>query len=127
MDTAELNRQIADVIGKGFDESFIRFCAETFSSYDYPAEHLAAARMHAHYLRLALEALSNPETRERLLSAKIIEGEGAYMSVCLSVAEKSYRSALESDRPICEVFVERWCSYFAIPASDKTESGRGKF
>ena len=127
MDTAELNRQIADVIGKGFDESFMRFCAETFSSFNYPVEHLAAARMHAYYLRLALEALSDPKMRERLLSGETIEGEGTYMSICLSVAEKSYRSALESDRPIFEVFVEKWCSYFAIPASDKTESGRGKF
>ncbi len=127
MEPSELNRQIADVVEKGFDESFVRFCADTFSSFDYPADHLAAARMHAHYLRLALEALSNPETRERLLSAEVIAGEGAYMSECLLVAEKSYRSALESDRPICEVFVEKWCSYFAIPASDKTESGRGKF
>ena len=113
MESAELDRQIAEVLEKGFDGSFAVFCAKTFSSFSYPAQNLAAARMHAHYLRMALEALSDPEMKARLLAEAPIRAGDRWTILCLSVAGDSYRSALESDRPLCELFVEGWCRMLA--------------
>ena len=115
MEPSELDRQIAEVVENGFKESFIRFCADTFSSYVYSPEGLALARMHAHYLRLALEYFSLTLGEERTLQ------DIPYFEECLSVASESYRSALESDRPFCEEFVERWCSRFATSAREGGE------
>lgn len=103
MTKTELDQQIAEVLEKGFDESFTAFCAKTFSSYSYPPEHLAAARMHAFYLKAALGMLSGSVPEEGL----------PLMDVCRQVAEKSYRSALKNDRQFCEIFIENWCSYFS--------------
>lgn len=107
MDRSELDRQIAEVLEKGFEDSFAGFCATTFSSYNYPPENLAFARMHAFYLRMAMGMLNGEEGMEEI----------PYYTECVSIAEKSYRSALESDRPFHEVFVEMWCAFF----SSKTE------
>jgi len=113
MESAELDRQIAEVLEKGFDGSFAVFCAKTFSSFSYPAQNLAAARMHAHYMRMALEALSDPEMKARLLSGAPLQAGDRWTALCLSVGAESYRSALESDRPVCELFVEGWCRLLA--------------
>lgn len=103
MNKSELDRQIAEVLEKGFEESFAAFCAKTFSSYSYPPENLAAARMHAFYLKVALGMLSGSSPEEGL----------PLMDVCRQVTENSYRSALEDDRQFCEIFIENWCVYFA--------------
>ena len=111
MDPSELNRQITEVIGRGFDESFVRFCAETFSSYRYPPEYLVAARMHTFYLRAALEMLSCAELREALFGQT--EVDDPLMKAFREVTANSYEAALSGDRPFCEVFVRLWCERWA--------------
>ena len=111
MDRSELDRQIAEVLEKGFDDSFAVFCATTFSSYDYPPGNLAFARMHAFYLREALEMLSSAETRDTL--SVDAEGKTLLEKAFREVTTKSYQAALCEDRPFCEVFVQMWCSWWA--------------
>ncbi len=106
MTKAELDRHLAKVLEKGFDESFADFCARTFSSYNYPPENLAPARMHAFYLKVAMGMLLGATPDEDI----------PLMNVCRQVAEESCRSALETDRPFCEIFIENWCAYYSKPA-----------
>lgn len=111
MSEAELARQLIEVREKGFDEPFALFSAMIFSSFQYPAENLAAARMHAFYLRLALERLTDTEGRE-VLFHEAVKGdrmEAAFRDVTC----ESYEAALESGRPFCEIFVENWCRHWA--------------
>ena len=115
MTKAELDRHLAKGLEKGFDESFADFCARTFSSYNYPPENLAPARMHAFYLKVAMGMLLGATPDEDI----------PLMNVCRQLAEKSCRLALETDRPFCEIFIENWCAYYASPASFFTDSGRG--
>jgi len=115
MDRTELDRQIAKVLEEGFDNSFAAFCAKTFSSYTYPPESLAAARMHALYLRLALEALSSPETRNEILES-VGHEESREQAAFRKTVRESYRAALGSDHPFCEIFVEMWCVFFSSAA-----------
>ena len=123
MSDSELIRQLNAVLEKGFDDSFASFCARILASNRYASDGLARVRMHAHYLRLAIEALTDPVRREELFRQA---GAGDRMDdAFLKVTMESYRAALESDRPFCEVFVERWCSYYAIPASSLTEGPNG--
>ena len=99
----ELGRRVEEILEKGFDGEFARFCAETFSSYTYPEENLAAARMHAFYLRVALCFLSGREVDDGI----------PCLEECRAVAEKSRRAALKGDRPVEEVFVRMWCSFLS--------------
>lgn len=115
MTKAELDRHLAKVLEKGFDESFADFCARTFSSYNYSPENLAPARMHAFYLKVAMGMLLGATPDEDI----------PLMNVCRQLAENSCRSALDTDRPFCEIFIENWCAYYASPASFFTDSGRG--
>lgn len=106
MSEKELIRQLAELKEKGFDDSFAAFCARTFSSFEYPAEHLAPARMHAHYLRLAIDILSDGIRREAFLREGKAEGtEGLFREVTVAC----YREALGTGRPFGELFVEKWC------------------
>jgi hypothetical protein len=102
MDTAELERQVAEFVRRGIDEPFARFCAEAFSRHDYPPEGIAAARMHLFYLRLAIELLLGEEP-----------ADVPFLEECRTVTRDSRDCALESGRPFCEVFVEKWCAYWA--------------
>jgi len=36
-----------------------------------------------------------------------------FMEECRSIAEQSRLSALETGRPVTEIFVKKWCSHFA--------------
>lgn len=111
MSEEELIGQIAKIRQEGFTGSFTDFCAKTFSSYHYLPENLAAARMHAFYLRLALERLVDANSREELLYGAAMGDE---IEVTFrKVTRKSYQAALESGRPFCELFVEKWCASFA--------------
>ena len=107
MSESELVRQLEETLEKGFDESFASFCAREFASHDYPAENLAPARMHAHYLRLAMDALSHSESREDFFQES--EGNGEVKRLFRRIAKESYQEALQSDSPFCELFVENWC------------------
>lgn len=115
MSESELNRQIAQWMEKGFGDSFASFCAGVFASHQYPSENLAAARMHAFYLRMALEVLSDPETREKLFESEG-DGDDRLEKVFSSTVTSSYRAALDSDRSFAELFVEAWCSAWANEA-----------
>ena len=117
MSEEELVRQIATMREKGFDDSFARFCAHVFSSYEYPEENLAAARMHALYLRLALESLSSPERRAAIMDGEI-RGETTIEDVFLKVTRESFWEALQTGRPFPEQFVERWLSSWSVPSRD---------
>ena len=121
MDITELEGQLADILKKGFDDSFASFCARTLASFDYSPAGRARAKMHAHYLRLALGVMTDPESREELFRPTGEGDDDAFRVVTM----ESCRAALESDRPFCEVFVEKWCGYYAIPASSLTEAPRG--
>lgn len=104
MSATVVDRQIAEALDKGFDETFAEFCARTFASYTYPPENLAAARMHSFYLKTALEILSGKEP----------EGEIPLMDECRVAASRSYRIAQTENLPFCEVFVREWCAFLAI-------------
>lgn len=108
MDTAELDRQLAEVLEKGFDESFAAFCARTFSSYSYPPENLAAARMHAFFLRLYMEAF---------VSGKDLLSEGDLEIRCREVGD-SLLGHVASPEEFCRRFVEKWCAH----CSEKVDS-----
>ena len=111
MSEDELIGQIAKIRQEGFTGSFADFCAKTFSSYHYPPENLAAARMHAFYLRMAMERLTDAKGREELFQGSL-EGDRVEVAY-LDITRESYRAALESGRPFCELFVEKWCASFA--------------
>ena len=111
MSETELVRQLAEKREKGFDEPFALFCAKTFSSFQYFPENLAAARMHAFYLRQTLERLVDANTREELLHGAVA---GDKIEVAFrDVTREGYQAALESGLPFCELFVEKWCRYWA--------------
>ena len=107
MSESELVRQLEKILEDGFEPSFAGFCAKEFSSHSYPQENLAAARMHAFYLRLSMEVL----TERREYPARI-SGDPVERAFWIITAE-SKRAALESGRPFCELFVEKWCRFFA--------------
>ena len=111
MSEAELARQLTEVREKGFDEPFALFCAKTFSSFQYSPENLAVARMHAFYLRQALGRLVYANTREELLHGAVAGDK--MEATFLEITKESYQAALESDRPVCELFVEKWCARFS--------------
>ena len=115
MRQSELDAALRKVIEEGFNESFRSFCAKTFSSYSYPEKNLAAARMHAYFLRLALEALCDNKAKAAVLS---MENSGEIRTedmklLCLFLAGESYRAALLDKGDFCELFVERWLSYLS--------------
>lgn len=112
MSEEELQRHLADIQKKGFDESFQDFCAKAFSSCKYASESLAAARMHAYYLRLSIEKLVNPESRVELLQNRA-ESEDLLEDTFRTVTVQSYLAALSCDRPYCELFIDNWCSAWA--------------
>ena len=115
MQQYELEAAILKIRNEGFDESFIHFCAKTFSSYTYPPETVAAARMHAFYLRLALDALCDSKSKVRILSMEH-PGEGDVKSpdkLCLFIAGESYRAALCGESSFQEQFIRRWCEALA--------------
>ena len=111
MSEKELIQHLCEVKQKGFDESFASFCAKTYASYQYPPENHVPAMMHAHYLRLALETLTDAEGREALFHAA---AEGDKKEVAFQeLTREIYQAAQKSDRPFCELFVEKWCRYWA--------------
>ena len=110
MSESELRDQLAAIRKRGFDDAFIGFCAKEFSSHTYPKEELSAARMYGVYLRLALEGLTGENYKELLAGE---EGESALVGVYLEITRESWQESLSSDRPFCELFVEKWCRRFA--------------
>ena len=105
MHKSELADRLKEIQEKGFDDSFAEFCADTFSSYEYPKERLAAARMHAHFLRVFIqEYLTDPCPEER---------QEDYMRVGMAAIDE----VLEGERPtamaFCRAFVEKWCRFCA--------------
>lgn len=112
MDQKELISALKELMRTGFDSSFASFCAKTFSSHRYPPGNLAAARMHAFYLRMALEVLTDSSTREELFAAEakgLTRNEEAFRLVTI----ESFQAALSSVRPFAELFVEKWCAVWA--------------
>ena len=109
MDTAELDRQIAGILEKGFDESFIRYCAETYSSYTYASSNVAAARRHAFYLRLFME---------EHLSGETACGTGRLHGTIRMIGEKTFEEILSMQHPsgmaFCRLFVRNWCRYHSL-------------
>ena len=111
MDTIELDRDLAEVQKKGFVESFALFCANTFSSFSYPDENLAAARAHAYFLRLFIE--------ERVTGSTTIEEipESLYETF-REVGRQSIQDTLSSVNPsgmeCCRAFVRNWCERHSV-------------
>ena len=109
MDKSELDRQIAEVLEKGFDESFADFCAKTFSSYSYPPENLAAARMHAFYLRFVLEALKRISPDKIECADKTFE----LSDTAIEIGIECYKNSLSDDVDFCREFIKEWCRHWA--------------
>ena len=110
MEIAELDKGLAEVQKKGFDDSFVLFCAETFSSFSYPKENIAAARMHAYFLRLFIEERVSGEISRGQIPESLRE-------TFREVGEQSVRETLSSSSPsgmeCCRAFVRNWCGSFA--------------
>ena len=106
MEKEELDRQFAEIMEKGFDEAFARFCATTFSSYCYPPENLAAARIHAFFLRLFIEEGVSGQPSPEEIPESLIE-------TFREVSRQSIRDTLSSVNPsgmeCCRAFVRNWC------------------
>ena len=116
MQQSELDAALRKVMEEGFNESFRSFCAKTFSSYSYPEKNLAAARMHAYFLRIALDSLCDNKAKAEVLS---MENSGEIGSVdfellCLFLARDCYRAALHDEGDFCELFIQRWCRVLSI-------------
>ena len=106
MTELQLKQALRELREEGFDESFARYCASTFSSHTYPAQKLGAARMHAFFLRCFLDAyLSGDFSWEG-------EPEGIDGTV-LTVGRRSVDETLTMDSPtataFCRAFVRIWC------------------
>lgn len=95
---------------RGFDEAFAEFCAKTFSSFSYPPESLAAARMHAYYLRLFLEERVNGRSLSGVIPESLL---GAFREA----GERAIRETLSREHPsgvdCCRAFVRSWCKYYS--------------
>ena len=105
MSEQELRKQLAEIREKGFDDSFAQFCGDTFSSYEYPGERLAAAKMHAHFLRLFIEEYllhPNPERRQEY-----------YIKVGMAAIQEVSKSEHPTGVDICKAFIEKWCRFCA--------------
>ena len=105
MSEQELRRQLAEIREKGFDDSFAQFCSHTFSSYEYPGEKLAAAKMHAHFLRLFLE--------EYLLEPNPGVRQESYMRVGMAAIQEVSKGERPTAMEFCRAFVKRWCRFCA--------------
>lgn len=109
MDIAELDLGLAEVLKKGFDDSFVIFCADTFSSFSYPKENIAAARMHAYFLRLFIEERVLGEISSEEIPESLRE-------TFREVGEQAIRDTLSSSNPsgmeCCRAFVRNWCERF---------------
>lgn len=66
------------------------------------------ARMHAHYLRIAIEEIVNTERAEALFEES--PSEEKLDTIFDDVLKKSLQAALESSGPFCKLFVDGWCS-----------------
>lgn len=104
-----MDRGLAEVQKKGFDDSFALFCAETFSSFSYPKETIAAARMHAYFLCLFIEERVSGEISREEIPESLRE-------IFREVGEQSVRDTLSSSNPsgmeCCRAFVRNWCERF---------------
>ena len=118
MQRERLQTELARIRKTGFDDSFARFCAETFSSFSYSTENLPAARMHAFFLRLFLDGGVNgtpwvdavPE-RLRIL----------FEEVSMKAVEETLSSEAPSGVRCCRSFVRRWCEALSL-----CEDGTGR-
>lgn len=105
MSEKEIRRLLADIREKGFDDSFAQFCSDTFSSYEYPGERVAAAKMHAHFLRLFIE--------EYLLNPNPGGMQESHMIVGTAAIQKVSKSEHPTGVDICKAFIEKWCRFCA--------------
>ena len=111
MQPSELDRQLAEMLEKGFNGSFLKFCAEEFSSHRYAPENLPAARMHAFYLRMALELL--PCGDEDALQPPEETGSDRVLVEFYRITRECYLDSTESGTDFCESFIRRWCDSWA--------------
>ena len=108
MHKSELADRLKEIQEKGFDDSFAEFCSDTFSSYEYPKERLAAARMHAFWLRIFIEDY---------LSGMSLDSNGEYygdiyrmaIEIGLQVVDWSLGRETSTGDDFCREFVRRWC------------------
>ena len=112
MSGPEIQRQLSELMEKGFDDSFVRFCGRSFSSHQYPPGNLAAAKMYAFYLRLYIGSLFSGVT------GTPCEGIPQQMwELCREVGDSSIERA-ESAEAFCREFVKEWCGRLS---SDKRD------
>lgn len=107
MTEEELRKGLEAILEKGFDQSFVEYCAATFSSFTYPADKLAMARMHAFALRAFMVHYVHG-----IPLADVIPGNQA--EVCLKVGNKAADAALartDSNAGLfCREYVSNWCA-----------------
>lgn len=112
MSESDLKRELAELLEKGFEDSFPEFCARTFASFKYPRERLAAARSYAFWLRTFLEDYLS----EMTLNLDE-EPSGDVCEIAIEIGRQVIDWSLEREtttgNEFCREFVKRWCERYA--------------
>ena len=111
MTIIELDRELAEVQKKGFNESFARFCADIFSSFSYPDENLVAARAHAYYLRLFIEERVTGRSSKEEIPESLYE---TFREVGRQSIQDTLSSVNPSGMECCRAFVRNWCERHSV-------------
>lgn len=115
------------ILDEGFDEAFPLFCARTLSSFSYPPGNLLAARMHAYYLREALDFLTTTAVEQSngiIRLGEEIAAANAYaermglsmgepMEASLAIGWACYQAVLERGEDFCRLFISNWCRFYS--------------
>ena len=100
--------ELAELLEKGFEDSFPEFCARTFASFKYPPERLAAARSYAFWLRTFLE-----DYLSGMSLNTDSESSGNIYEVAIEIGRQVVDWSLEREtttgNDFCREFVKRWC------------------
>ena len=101
----ELQKELARVREKGFDDAFALFCAETFACYSYPPGNRAAARMHAFYLRLFMEEVISGSSGIETVPVRL---QTTFREVSRLCIERALSSTDLPGIQCCRTFVRCW-------------------
>ncbi|MBP3257712.1 MAG: hypothetical protein J6M23_06950 [Bacteroidales bacterium] len=106
MTEQQLKQALRKLREKGFDGSFSDYCAATFSSYTYPDGGLAAARMHAFFLRYFIEAYLDEYFSKETRPGGI---EGTIWKVGKLTIDETLSTENATAMTFCRSFVKNWC------------------
>ena len=111
MTEQQLKQALRELRDKGFDESFTDNCAKICSSYTYPEEKLAAARMHAFFLRYFIGAYLD----DYFTDAEKLEGiERTVWKVGKQSVDETLQKENATAMTFCRAFVKNWCEVHSL-------------